>query len=61
MSDRLKSIEAKQKAWQERYNQSKQRGAKFMTVSSEPIKELYTPADIADFDFERVVAFTRSI
>ncbi len=57
MSDRLKSIEAKQKAWQERYNQSKQRGAKFMTVSSEPIKELYTPADIADFDFERDLAF----
>lgn len=53
MTDKLKAIEEKQKVWQEKYRQLKERDAKFMTVSSDPIKELYTAADIKDFDPDR--------
>ena len=57
MTERLKEIAEKQQAWLARYKQMKERDDKFMTVSSEPIKELYTPNDIRDFDFERDLGF----
>lgn len=52
----LENTRKKQAAWQERFNQAKKRAGKFMTVSSEPIKELYSPLDLADFDYERDLA-----
>jgi len=57
MTDKLKSIEEKQKAWQEKYRQLKERDAKFITVSSDPIKELYTPSDIKDLEYEKDLGF----
>ncbi|HWJ04021.1 MAG TPA: methylmalonyl-CoA mutase family protein [Verrucomicrobiae bacterium] len=57
MTDRLKEIAAKQQAWVEKFRQLKERDTKFMTVSSDPIKELYTPADIPNFDFEQDLGF----
>ncbi|MEW5701704.1 MAG: methylmalonyl-CoA mutase family protein [Candidatus Zixiibacteriota bacterium] len=32
-------------------------GRKFITVSSVPIKDLYTPADVAEIDFEREIGY----
>ncbi len=51
------SIATEQQAWAEKYSQLKERQGKFMTVSSDPIKELYTPQDLADFDFQRDLGF----
>ncbi len=36
---------------------TKNRNAKFVTVSSAPVKELYTPEDIKDIDFLRDIGF----
>lgn len=57
MNDKLKEVYEKQIAWQERYGRLKERDEKFMTVSSDPIKELYGPFDIKDFDFEKDLGF----
>ncbi len=57
MTDKLKEIEEKQKAWQERFGRLKGRDAKFMTVSSDPVKEIYSPADLVNFDYDRDLGF----
>ncbi len=57
MTDKLKAIEEKQKAWQEKFRQLKERGGKFMTVSSDPVKELYSPVDLENFNYDRDLGF----
>ncbi len=44
--------------WQKKYEEScPETEKKFMTVSSRPIKPLYTPDDTADIDFDRDIGF----
>ncbi len=55
---RLDEIAQRQKKWEEELKQTKcPPGKKFITVSGEPIKELYTPLDIQDVDFNRDIGF----
>ncbi len=60
MSDqtRLEEIAQRQKKWEEELKQAKcPLGKKFITVSGETIKELYTPLDIQEIDFNRDIGF----
>ena len=44
--------------WLEEYDESKpDKGRKFMTVSSKPIKPLYTPKDAENIDFDRDIGY----
>jgi len=55
---RLKEIAQRKKKWEEeqkKANSPPER--KFITVSGEPIKELYTPLDIQDSDYNRDIGF----
>jgi methylmalonyl-CoA mutase N-terminal domain/subunit len=53
-----KDIAERQKKWEEAAKQAKcLPDRKFITVSGEPIKELYTPLDLQDFDYNRDVGF----
>jgi len=55
---RLEEIAQRQKKWEEELKQAKcTPGKKFITVSGEPIKELYTPLDIQEIDFNRDIGF----
>jgi methylmalonyl-CoA mutase, N-terminal domain len=53
-----RKVGAAEKAWEEKtlaptLEKSPERAGKFTTVSSYPIRRLYTPADLADWDEER--------
>ena len=43
--------------WQKEYEESGSDKKKFMTVSSKPIKPLYTPHDTAETDFDRDIGY----
>ena len=43
--------------WQKEYEESGPENKKFMTVSSKPIKPLYTPHDTAEIDFDRDIGY----
>jgi methylmalonyl-CoA mutase N-terminal domain/subunit len=54
----IRDIEEAEKAWREKATKSsKQRDALFTSVSGEEPDLLYTPADIADLDYERDLGF----
>jgi len=56
--EKLKQIEAGKEKWeQETRPKFKDRPAKFVTVSSKPLNELYTPLDIQDLDYEQDLGF----
>ncbi|MGB2981604.1 MAG: methylmalonyl-CoA mutase family protein, partial [Candidatus Zixiibacteriota bacterium] len=60
MSDqtKLNEIAQRQKKWEEEMKQAKSLpDRKFITVSGEPIKELYTPLDVQDLDYNRDIGF----
>jgi methylmalonyl-CoA mutase N-terminal domain/subunit len=55
---KLEEIAQRQKKWEQELKQNqKPSERKFITVSGEPIKELYTPLDVQDIDFNRDVGF----
>ncbi|MCL6638177.1 MAG: methylmalonyl-CoA mutase family protein [Firmicutes bacterium] len=43
--------------WQEKRNKMKDRDFKFLTVSSMPVNEIYTPEDLAGFDYMRDLGY----
>jgi methylmalonyl-CoA mutase N-terminal domain/subunit len=54
----LKRIEQAQKEWEETtlkssLDRKKERKDKFITTSSEPVKRIFSPLDIADLDYEK--------
>ncbi|MCH8019463.1 methylmalonyl-CoA mutase family protein [candidate division KSB1 bacterium] len=54
----LDKVIAQKKQWREAKQQkTRDRNAKFVTVSSEPIKDLYTPDDSQDVDFFEDIGF----
>lgn len=56
--EKLKSIEEARGKWEkETLSRYKDRPVKFVTVSSKPVQDLYTPLDIADLDYERDLGF----
>ncbi len=57
-STKKKSKESSKAKWLEEFKESKpEKDAKFMTVSSRPIKPLYTPDDIADLDYDSQIGY----
>ena len=50
-SDKLNEIKQGKEKWLEKRSQMKDRNVKFETVSSLPVKDLYTPEDISDLDY----------
>jgi methylmalonyl-CoA mutase N-terminal domain/subunit len=60
-SDKLNTLKAKQKAWQEKAEaklaKAPERKKDFTTLSEVPVERIYTPADIADQDYEQDLAF----
>ncbi len=55
---KLEEIAQRQEKWEQELKQNqKSPERKFITVSGEPIKELYTPLDVQDMDFNRDVGF----
>lgn len=52
-NDQFDKIKAGKEAWLAKRSKTKDRPVKFETVSSLPIKDLYTPEDIADLDYMR--------
>lgn len=58
MQEYLKKIKQAKEHWEkEAKEQGKQRNAKFVTVSSDPVEALYTPDDVADIDYLRDIGF----
>ena len=60
--DKLAELAKERDAWEETTLQKTldrfgERREEFVTTSSAPVKRLYTPADIADFDYERDLGF----
>ncbi|MFH1625317.1 MAG: methylmalonyl-CoA mutase family protein, partial [Pseudomonadota bacterium] len=60
--DKIKSLAEKQKEWEEKRERKAleklgERQGVFETHSQIPVKRLYTPKDIEDFDYERDVGF----
>ncbi|BBL79850.1 methylmalonyl-CoA mutase [Rubrobacter xylanophilus] len=43
--------------WEEAYSRSPERDAEFSTISGIPIKPLYTPEDLGDFDYEEKLGY----
>ena len=43
--------------WRDRYRQAGERDADFETLSGEPLEPLYTPADVAEIDYERDLGY----
>jgi methylmalonyl-CoA mutase cobalamin-binding domain/chain len=43
--------------WREHYREAGERDADFQTLSGEPLEPLYTPADVADLDYERDLGY----
>jgi methylmalonyl-CoA mutase N-terminal domain/subunit len=61
-TNELRKPSVRERQWEERVLQptlrkSPERSKEFTTVSGHPIRRLYTPADIANIDFEREVGF----
>jgi methylmalonyl-CoA mutase N-terminal domain/subunit len=57
-NDEVEKIKAAKQEWQKvRMEKSKDRHAKFVTTSSEPIEILYTPDDVQDIDFFQDIGF----
>ncbi|MBO8167731.1 MAG: methylmalonyl-CoA mutase family protein [Thermoanaerobacteraceae bacterium] len=55
---KLEEIQQEYQRWhEEKYGKGKHRDVKFVTVSQKPIKELYTPADVKDLDYQRDLGF----
>jgi methylmalonyl-CoA mutase N-terminal domain/subunit len=55
--DILKKIEEEKRKWEELYNSCKASNKKFITVSGEEVKPLYTPLDIEKVNFDKDIAF----
>nr|WP_018085043.1 methylmalonyl-CoA mutase family protein [Desulfurispora thermophila] len=53
MCDKSAEIKQAYDSWREKRDQMKDRDFKFETVSSMPVKDLYTPLDLPDFDYQR--------
>lgn len=49
----IEKIAQAKAAWEERVRECRERDALFETVSGRPVAPLYTPADVADVDYER--------
>jgi len=55
--DELKKIEEEKRIWEELYKSCKASNKKFITVSGEEVKPLYTPLDIKEIDFEKDIFY----
>jgi methylmalonyl-CoA mutase N-terminal domain/subunit len=60
--DKLAKVNEGKKTWekttlQETLDRFGERREEFVTISSAPVERLYTPADVADFDYERDLGF----
>jgi methylmalonyl-CoA mutase N-terminal domain/subunit len=60
--EKIKKIEEAARAWEEEtldpaLKRSPERAREFRTVSGHPIRRLYTPADLTDFDYIRGLGF----
>ncbi len=54
----VRDIERSYQSWyEERYSNAAERDVKFVTISQQPIKELYTPGDIKDLDYFNDLGF----
>lgn len=51
--DNFNEIKKGREKWQEKRSKMIDRNFKFMTVSSDPVKDLYTPEDLVNFDYTR--------
>ena len=58
--DKYEGISSQYEKWQEEAGKTKERSAPFETVSSRPIKALYTPLDTKDLDYEEDLGFPGS-
>jgi len=56
-SENIKKIKKKHEQWEERFKNSRLQNKKFITVSMEEIKPLYTPLDLKELDFEQKIGF----
>jgi len=56
-SDKLNEIKQGKEKWLEKRSQMKDRNVKFETVSSLPVKDLYTPEDVSDLDYMRDLGY----
>ncbi|RMF68185.1 MAG: methylmalonyl-CoA mutase [Calditrichaeota bacterium] len=57
-NDDKDKVQALRQAWEKRMAQTaKTRSGSFVTVSSEPVKLLYTPEDVAEIDFAEDIGF----
>lgn len=57
-NDDIDKIKARKREWEKIKNdKSRDRRAQFVTVSSDPIKDLYTPEDVEDTDFQNDIGF----
>ena len=54
---KLKKIEEGQKKWERAYKNCRASNSKFISVSGDEVKPLYTPLDIQDLDFEKDITF----
>lgn len=55
--DELEKIKKEKKLWEDKNKTCKTPNRKFITVSGEEVKPLYTPLDIKDVDFEKEISF----
>jgi len=55
--DKLKKFEEEKRNWERVYKTSKTSNRKFITVSGEEVKPLYTPLDIENIDFSKDISF----
>ncbi len=53
----MEDFKKAKEAWEKKFAQCKQRDFKFNTISGEPLKPLYTPDDVKDFDYMRDLGF----
>lgn len=61
--DKLKQIEGAAKTWEEEtlhpaLEKSPERAQEFNTISGHPVRRLYTPCDLTDFDYIRELGFS---
>jgi len=60
-SEKLNALKVKQKAWQDKAEtklaKAPERKKAFTTISEVPVERIYTPADIADQDYDQELAF----
>lgn len=55
--DKMGKIQNGMSRWQESKNKSPERPAKYVTVSSQPVKDLYTPLDVEGMDYLEDLGF----